>query len=256
MTTSYRESLVVGIALVALVASARAESVPSFSLDYADEYATHVIVVNADGVVLESWRGDLAKGDKLPYKADKKPLEVVNPFPREPRDPDVASVTGDRRVLFLIRKKQGDAWIPAGYLKPEEQFATVWIEKGQCFAVYQFINPGRGAMMHPLYIDEQRLKEKVLTPKELEAVPLPAKTPFDADVAQQRKRADYLHCYRRGYAWAKGMHLYCPTNPDAGNLHAVRGWIEGWQAGVKAGGQGDLPAKYAPYVIWRGEGRE
>jgi hypothetical protein len=85
-------------------------------------------------------------------------------------------------------------------------------------------------------------------PKELEAVPVPAKSPFDGD---ERKRAEYLYTYRRGYAWAQGTHLFCPTNPDAHNLHAIRGWIEGWQAGVKAGGQGDLPAKYAPYLIWR-----
>ena len=83
--------------------------------------------------------------------------------------------------------------------------------------------------------------------KRLKAIPVPAKTPFDTD---ERKKADYLRSYRDGYFWSEGNHLWCPTNPSADNLHAIRGWIEGWQAGVKAGGIADLPAKYAPYVTW------
>jgi hypothetical protein len=82
-----------------------------------------------------------------------------------------------------------------------------------------------------------------------EAIPVPAKTPFDGDA---RKRVAYLRSYRDGYFWAKYDHLWCPTNPQKDNLHAIRGWIEGWQAGVKAGGTNDLPAKYAPFVVWRG----
>ncbi len=148
--------------LLGLASSAWAEAVPSFSLVYAQRNATHVVVVDANGVVLESWRGDLVKGDTVPFRATKKPLEVVNPFPKEPRDPKVDSVTGKRRVLFLVREKSSDSWTPCGFLLPEERFATVWVEDGQCFAVYQFTNPGTGAKMHPLYMGEQRLKEEVL----------------------------------------------------------------------------------------------
>ena len=46
----------------------------------------------------------------------------------------------------------------------------------------------------------------------------------------------------------RGVHLVCPTNPADHNRHAIRGWIEGWRAGVRAAGQADLPAKYAPFV--------
>ncbi len=163
--------VIIAVVVFGLASSALAESVPSFELDYAKEKATHVIVVGADGAVLESWRGDFAKGDKLPFKAGKKPIEVVNPFPKEPRDPKVASVTGNRRVLFLIRAKPSDPWTPAGYLLPEERFATVWIEEGHCFAVYQFRNPGQGAKMHPLYMDERRLKKEVLGGEQKAKVP-------------------------------------------------------------------------------------
>jgi hypothetical protein len=90
--------------------------------------------------------------------------------------------------------------------------------------------------------------ENAALAKKWEAIPVPAQTPFDGDA---RKRAAYLRSYRDGYFWAKYDHLWCPPSHQGDNLHAVRGWVEGWQAGARAGGQGDLPAKYAPYVIWR-----
>jgi hypothetical protein len=154
----------VSVVMLALACPALAEEVPSFSLGYAKQKATHIVVVDSDGTVLESWRGDLVKGAKVPFKAGKAPLRVVNPFPREPRDPKVESVTGKRRVLFLIRTKTPDSWRPAGFLRPEERFATVWVEEGQCFAIYQFTNPGSGAQMLPLYMAEQRLKDEVVVP--------------------------------------------------------------------------------------------
>jgi hypothetical protein len=85
--------------------------------------------------------------------------------------------------------------------------------------------------------------------KKWNAIPLPAKTPFDADV---QKREGYLRSYRNGYFWAEGHHLWCPTNPQKHNLHAIQGWIEGWQAGVKAGEVGELPTTYASLLVWRG----
>ena len=84
--------------------------------------------------------------------------------------------------------------------------------------------------------------------KVLDDIPVPAKPPFDADA---KKKEEYLTAYRDGHFWAMGNHLYCPTNPSDSNLHVIRGWVEGWQAGVKAGGTGDLPAKYAPFLVWR-----
>jgi hypothetical protein len=155
-------ALVGAVAVVGLTPPAQAELVPSFDLSYAKQKATHVVVVDGDGVVLEVWRGDLAKGDKLPFKAGEKPINVVNPLPGEPGDPKVAAVTGSRRVLFLTRGRNGEAWTPASFPKPELRLATVWIEEGHCFAIYQFRNPGAGAQMHPLYMEEQGLKDEVL----------------------------------------------------------------------------------------------
>lgn len=79
------------------------------------------------------------------------------------------------------------------------------------------------------------------------AVSVPKKTPFDE---KPKLASQYLNSYRDGYVWAQGLHVVCPTNPSERNLHAIRGWVEGWQAGVKAGGIGPLPAKYGEFLKW------
>jgi hypothetical protein len=158
--------------LLALAGDARAESVPEFSLDYAKEKATHIVVVGKDGKVLESWRGNLKPGEALPFKAAEKPLAVVEVAGL--LESKVKAVMGERRVLFLIKDGGGRGfdrrpvtWLPAGYLKPEISLATVWIEEGECFAIYQWMNPGDGAHLHPLNMTEERLRREV-TPDETE----------------------------------------------------------------------------------------
>jgi RNA polymerase sigma factor (sigma-70 family) len=104
-----------------------------------------------------------------------------------------------------------------------------------------------------LFTPDAKGKPQVADPnaairKKWEEIPVPAQTPFDGDA---KKRDAYLNSFRRGYFWAGGVPFLGPTDPQKDNLHAVRGWVEGWQAGAKAGGTGDLPAKYAPYLVWR-----
>lgn len=161
--------------LLAPASAAVAESVPEFSLDYAKEKATHIVVVGKDGKVLESWRGNLKPGATLPFKAADKPLAVVEVA--RLLESKVKEVTGERRVLFLIKGGGGRGfdrrpvnWLPAGYLKPEISLATVWVEQDECFAIYQWMNPGNGAHLHPLNMTEQRLRKEV-TPDETEIQP-------------------------------------------------------------------------------------
>lgn len=86
------------------------------------------------------------------------------------------------------------------------------------------------------------------TEKEVfDKISLPKNTPFDAD---QEKRLQYSNSYREGYIWAAGQHFMCPPDPKDTNLHAIRGWVDGWKAGAKNGGTAGLPAKYAPLVVW------
>ena len=157
------------VSLLLVTSSLRAESVPEFSLDYANEHATHIVVVDASGNVLESWRGDLKAGDTVPFPADAKPRAVV-----EIKDvlvSKVKEVTSRRRVLFLIRdkaKNNADAAVtftPAGYLEAKQHFATVWVEADECFAIYQWMNPGPGAHLHTMNLHEAALKKMVTESK-------------------------------------------------------------------------------------------
>lgn len=83
--------------------------------------------------------------------------------------------------------------------------------------------------------------------------PLPATTPYDADA---KERGRYLHGYRDGRAWAlhPDRHDHATTNPNSWNGAVIRGFVEGWQAGVRAAPEGtptgDLPAKYARFLQW------
>jgi len=85
--------------------------------------------------------------------------------------------------------------------------------------------------------------------KRFEAIPVPEKTPFDT---VDKRREMYLTGYRNGYFWAEGPqnHFTCPTNPNEWNGPAIRGWIEGWQAGAQEGGTGGLPPKYGRFLAW------
>jgi len=157
-------SLAIGLALYVPAAVARAESVPEFSLDYALEKATHIVVVDATGKVVERWKGVIKLGTELPFKAGAKPqpVERVVAFV----EPKVKAVTGKLRVLFLIQDGGGRGldrrpirWEPA--LKRDISLATVWIEEGECFAIYQWMNPGNGAQLLPLNMTEKRLREVV-----------------------------------------------------------------------------------------------
>ena len=83
--------------------------------------------------------------------------------------------------------------------------------------------------------------------------PVPTTTPYDADMA---KRNQYRLGYRDGHDWAihPDRHDHATTNPGERNIPAIRGFIEGWKAGVRSlpEGQpaGDLPAKYARFLVW------
>lgn len=173
-----------GFAWLALLSSASAELVPSFSFEHASANATHVVVVDAAGNVLESWRGTLAPGEKIDGMPAGKPENVVNSFPGDSRDPAIAAVTGNRRVLFLTRSEDGKSWIAASEPEPDPRLATVWIEQDQCFAVYQLHNPGSGAQMLPLHLDEATLKARVTRDKEADASGVaPPATSSDSNLA-------------------------------------------------------------------------
>jgi hypothetical protein len=152
----FRFRLVV-IALL-LAAPVQAKLLPSFELDWCAWHATHIVVVDAKGTVLESWQGDLKAGQKLSLdQLGVPPSEpIVYPFrPRQATEPE--RVTGARIVLFLIR--DGDKWKPAasyGGMK----LSTVWIERDQAHAFMQAKSRDSCELI-PMACTEAQLKQKI-----------------------------------------------------------------------------------------------
>jgi hypothetical protein len=133
--------------VLAAPAIIRAELLPTFSADHCMTAASHVVVVDNTGKVLESWRGDLKPGDLLPLAEFHLKLErEVSVLAREEGEPD--RVTGKRLVLFL--KKGGPkpyggqvagSWGPA-HFSGQLDVSMLWIEDRQAFALEQPCNPG------------------------------------------------------------------------------------------------------------------
>jgi hypothetical protein len=133
--------------------AARAEILPSFDPHTCAARASHVVVVNDRGAVLESWRGDLRPGDRVPLDAMNLTLEqdIGKPFGLGAAE-ERKKVTGKRLVVFLKRDEPGfgrgqevGGWAPAdrfGWFN----VSVAWIEDGRAFALQQWINPGPQVM--------------------------------------------------------------------------------------------------------------
>jgi hypothetical protein len=142
----------------------RAAIRPSFEAAYSAWHATHIVVVDIDGKVLESWKGDLKTGAQI----DLKPLGIPAtppvskwPMPRA----RVQVMTDQRRVLFL--HKEGKNWKPAVSFGGV-QVAVVWIEQGQAHAFLQIMNPGPSEL-HLLGVTERGLKDQVAEASKVQA---------------------------------------------------------------------------------------
>jgi hypothetical protein len=161
-----REMRLSFVALVLLIipAPSRAAIRPSFSEAYSAWHATHIVVIDIDGRVLESWKGDLKPGAQI----DLKPLGIpptppVSKWPM-PRGM-VQKMTDQRRVLFLQREAKN--WKPAVSFGGMP-VAVVWIEQGQAYAFLQIINPGPSEL-HLLGMTEGGLKDKVTEASRVQA---------------------------------------------------------------------------------------
>lgn len=157
-------------AVLGIASIARAENLPSFGLEFASKYASHVVVVE-DGKVIESWVGDLKPGTRL-IPGDAKPVarkvdykanflsdaEVEQELAQHGLK-KVAQVSGKRMVHFLSRERL-EVW-ESQHLQRYEAHNRVWIEDGQAFAIIQSHNPGPSGLL-PLYLKEAELNAAVL----------------------------------------------------------------------------------------------
>jgi hypothetical protein len=155
-------------AMLLLAGAARAAILPTFDRGDCNEHATHVLVVNKAGEVIDVWRGDCKVGTRLPLEEFKiKPEhDLRSPFERTA----TGRVTGNRIVLFLTTSgpKYGRGLVVQGWAAANWQAdfnaSAVWVEDGKTYALTQIFNPGNLFMApHRPEDTEAKLKEKVET---------------------------------------------------------------------------------------------
>lgn len=177
-----QRSCLIAIAIALIAGSAHAETHPEFDFDGSAWRATHVVVVDAAGMVIESWKGDLASGVEIPTEQWKHPGHdtvyygdsETEPVPLDVKVPAdaVRRTTGARRVFFLKRRELGDIAESATWQLPGNHGVTsesvAWVENGQVLVLrYRQDFPGP-PMMRPLSLTERQMKAKVLRLCELQ----------------------------------------------------------------------------------------
>lgn len=146
----YTVLLVLAGALAFFSPAAKAESLPSFSLERSAWNATHIVEVTqgekCDGIctVLASWQGNLKKGNVLTFPE-------LQAFAAEEH------VNGLHMVLFLT--KNGKGWAHLG--GPISGISVAWFDQGQVSAYQQRKNPGPQVVC-PLGMSEKQFKDRVL----------------------------------------------------------------------------------------------
>lgn len=154
--------LITAIPFLAVPFHSEAWLMPSFSLNYSAWHATHIVVVDQVGRILESWKGDLVVGEAFPFPIAVFSLPSPGPisylYVRKPHAdaPDV--VTDARRVLFLTQQKGTNDWQPA--VHADMSVSMAWIEAGQVYAIMQLMNPGSSEIV-PMSMTEEIFQQAV-----------------------------------------------------------------------------------------------
>lgn len=125
--------------VLALASPASAAIKMGYGTETCDFAATHVVVADDTGKVLESWRGDLTPGTVLPV-AEFKLLQETEGGRRQKPD-------GKRLVLFLT--KGGSQWNgrtvrgwSAAHFVGRFNVSTAWVDGGKAYGLMQTTNPG------------------------------------------------------------------------------------------------------------------
>ncbi len=156
--------------LIAWAPAAHGEWDHVFILRFCVQEATDIVVVTGgekfDGQVevVESWTGDLRKGNRLdlPDLADfaKPKARAIVDTEDKPEPGSPTHVTGSRMVLFLKREAKGRekrvAAEPYGGMK----VSVVWVEAGKTYAHSQRLYWGPSGIM-PLGVTEPELRRRV-----------------------------------------------------------------------------------------------
>lgn len=171
--------LAVVVPLLVSATEATAALLPSFRLEACSWEATHIVVVSEgdkiDGEVevLESWKGDLKKGDKLSlpdlaeFAPEKERVVSKSLFDRDKDKVLPATVSCSRVALFLrksVKAEEGKpaktTWLPAPDGWGGMKVSVAWIEGDKVFAFAQEFNPGPQKLLS-WGLDERGLKTEV-----------------------------------------------------------------------------------------------
>lgn len=168
-----RMRVLIAILVISLARVALAEPRPSFSLEHFAWEATDVVVagegkeIDGDVVILESWKGTLAEGDRivipeLAVFAPDAQRTVAKSFQPDPTRTE--RVTGNRMVLFLIAREGGETprWMPVDATPGQTTVAAAWVESGSVFGFQQTFNPGPSELV-ALGLSDREMKEAVGT---------------------------------------------------------------------------------------------
>lgn len=164
---------------------------PSFDTDECAFNATHIVVATEgekiDGAldVLESWKGDLKKGDRITVPelagfASDEARTVHSGFLGT--EESAKPVSGSRMVLFLVKTpllvgpapkpeapptRERERWDSANGQGLDMNVSVAWIEDGEAYAFVQVMNPGPSLLVQ--YGKEKDLKARALHVVEVRA---------------------------------------------------------------------------------------
>jgi hypothetical protein len=134
--------------LLGLSPSANAFLRLSFDLHRCNTGASHVVVVDSKGKVLESWRGDMNVGSEFPLKDCKLALkQPIWTLVSKLKGESAGEVTGNRLILFLRKgnSTSGRGLTVAGYAAADSddfEISVAWVENGKTYSLRQVKNPG------------------------------------------------------------------------------------------------------------------
>ena len=183
---------------------------PSFGGHACTWDATHIVVVTEgekiDGVVevLESWKGDLKKGDvitvpQLAAFAPKEKRLIAEKLFQDERPGRLTHVTCSRIVLFLIKEEETDGagalkvkWLPANLYWKKMDVSMLWVEQKQVYGFWQQENPGPSELI-PFGKTEGKLHEDVANLVKIQVALRSATRPFDQAKAEYAMKL-LVHC--------------------------------------------------------------
>lgn len=166
---------------------------PSFSVDHCAWTATHIVVINEAGSVLESLKGDLSPGFLVPLDQLKIPTQEEIDQALKHHFAAKIKPSNKRRILFLI--KENEKWKPTSY---EMNISMAWQEEDVMFGFRQLSNPGP-LLLAKLEESNQRFYQIIK-----DTVTLQAKLYATREIVDPAKRAQALaefilypfHCRR------------------------------------------------------------